>query len=262
VGPSAGGARGGGRTLPVRIKVCGAPEGWLVDREHVQPPDDVVGADEAVVPVRRPGVRGRRTSCLVERDPHRVRGVGEIGDRRASGVGGRNEDVALHAGHEVEVVHRARGREEPGQLVRAEQGAACDVEHPDRTGPREVLSPASRQAPTAGLIAERPRSPFHVNAAECQARTCGVANVRIGSGLVGSLMSHSCPTDRQAAAASLLGVSTEMSWQPFVSCSNGDTISTRSGSKSGTNTGGSATTLALAGLPIGTWITEIFPWTC
>jgi len=100
-----------------------------------------------------------------------------------------------------------------------------------------------------------------VNAAECQARTCGVANVRIGNGLVGSLMSHSCPTDRHAAA-SLPGVSTEMSGRPFVSCSNGDTISTRSGSKSGTNTGGSATTLALAGLPIGTWITEIFPWNC
>jgi hypothetical protein len=46
-----------------------------------------------------------------------------------------------------------------------------------------------------------------VKADECHARTSGVVSVWMTFGLVGLLMSHSWPTLRHAAAASLRGVS-------------------------------------------------------
>jgi hypothetical protein len=76
-------------------------------------------------------------------------------------------------------------------------------------------------------------------------------------------MSLSWPTLRQAAAASLSGFSTVMSWQPVVSsrAPGGSRSSSSSllASNTGTSTAGSAT-LAFPGCFRLTLITEILPW--
>ena len=63
------------------------------------------------------------------------------------------------------------------------------------------------------------------------------------SGLAGSLMSQSCPSVAQAAAAILIAMKTVMSWQPGTPVMSG---------------GWWERTLAVSGAFSGTWTIEIF----